>query len=136
MTLKCPKCNAEQLYSAKRGFGFGKSLAGLLVAGPAGLFAGAIGKNKIETTCLNCGFKWKAGANQSSVQVQIPIKLKKLKKKQSNPELLQRKKEGRSFMKKQGCRHQIPNFQKLAEEIKGNDYTSITIAKITMMASR
>lgn len=59
--IRCPKCGSEQLTSNKKGFGAGKALAGGMIAGPLGLFAGAIGKNKIEITCLKCGNRFKAG---------------------------------------------------------------------------
>ncbi|HBI92312.1 MAG TPA: hypothetical protein DDY58_07675 [Terrisporobacter glycolicus] len=57
----CPKCGSEQLTANKKGFRSGKALAGGMVAGPLGLFAGAIGKDKIEITCLKCGNAFKAG---------------------------------------------------------------------------
>ena len=32
--IRCPKCNSEQITSQKKGFGFGKAIAGIFVAGP------------------------------------------------------------------------------------------------------
>ena len=55
----CPKCYSTSLSANKKGFSFGKAAAGMLIAG--GPLLGAIGKNKIEITCLKCGYKWKAG---------------------------------------------------------------------------
>lgn len=64
MNIKCPKCQSEQITSHKKGFGIGKAAVGAVVAGPIGLAAGAIGSSKIQVTCLNCGFKWKAGEQE------------------------------------------------------------------------
>lgn len=55
----CPKCYSTQITSNKKGFSLGKAAAGTLIAG--GPLLGAIGRNKIEVTCLKCGNKWKAG---------------------------------------------------------------------------
>lgn len=55
----CPKCYSTQITSNKKGFSLGKAAAGSLIAG--GVLLGAVGKNKIEVTCLKCGNKWKAG---------------------------------------------------------------------------
>ena len=57
----CPKCYSTNITANKKGVGVGKAAVGGLVAGPVGLLAGGIGKNKIEVTCLKCGHKWKAG---------------------------------------------------------------------------
>ena len=58
-TVYCPKCYSTQITANKRGFSLGKAAAGTLIAG--GALLGAVGKNKIEITCLKCGNKWKAG---------------------------------------------------------------------------
>lgn len=50
----CPKCYSTQVSANKRGLSLGQTVAG-------GLLVGAMGKNKIEVTCLKCGHKWKAG---------------------------------------------------------------------------
>ena len=55
----CPKCYSTQITANKKGFSLGKAAAGSLIAG--GVLLGAVGKNKIEVTCLKCGHKWKAG---------------------------------------------------------------------------
>lgn len=55
----CPKCYSTQITANKKGFSLGKAATGSLVAG--GVLLGAVGKNKIEVTCLKCGNKWKAG---------------------------------------------------------------------------
>lgn len=55
----CPKCYSTQVTANKKGFSLGKAAAGSLIAG--GVLLGAVGKNKIEVTCLKCGHKWKAG---------------------------------------------------------------------------
>lgn len=55
----CPKCYSTDITANKKGFSLGKAAAGSLIAG--GVLLGAVGKNKIEVTCLKCGNKWKAG---------------------------------------------------------------------------
>ena len=55
----CPKCYSTQITANKKGFSLGKAAAGSLI--PGGVLLGAVGKNKIEVTCLKCGNKWKAG---------------------------------------------------------------------------
>lgn len=58
MSVKCPKCSSDQISGGTRGFGAGKAAAGLVVAGPVGLAAGAIGKNKAMNSCMACGHQW------------------------------------------------------------------------------
>lgn len=53
--MKCPYCNNDNVHIEKQGFGFGKALIGGALLGPLGLFCGAINKNKLKCTCLNCG---------------------------------------------------------------------------------
>lgn len=61
-TVRCPKCGSTSLSADKKGFGFGKGAAGLIVAGPvAGLLAGGIGSKGVTVTCLSCGHQFKAG---------------------------------------------------------------------------
>lgn len=60
--IVCPKCLSTKITDHKKGFGVGKALVGGLAAGPLGLLAGGIGKNKIELTCLKCGHKFKPGS--------------------------------------------------------------------------
>ncbi len=57
----CPKCYSTDITANKKGVGVGKAVVGGLVAGPIGLLAGGIGRNKIEVSCLKCGNTWKAG---------------------------------------------------------------------------
>ena len=57
----CPKCGSTQLTANKKGIGLGKAAVGAFVAGPYGLVAGGIGKNKIIITCLNCGKQFEPG---------------------------------------------------------------------------
>lgn len=92
--IKCPKCNSEQITSQKKGFGFGKALVGIFVAGPVGVIAGAVGINKIQVHCLNCGNKWLPNKSTStlhktiitSVPHQKQIKSKGLSKEKTEEE--------------------------------------------------
>lgn len=58
----CPKCHSKYLNVQRKGYGVGKAAVGGLLAGPLGLLAGGIGKNKLELTCLKCGHKFKPGS--------------------------------------------------------------------------
>lgn len=58
----CPKCLSTNLTANKKGYGLGKGVIGAVALGPLGLVAGGLGKNKVECTCLNCGYKFKAGS--------------------------------------------------------------------------
>lgn len=60
-TIKCPKCGSTSLHSGNKGFSFKKSLIGGIAFGGLGLLGGFLGSNKIEITCLNCGYKFKPG---------------------------------------------------------------------------
>lgn len=55
----CPKCTSQSVTPVKKGFGVGKAAAGGLILGPVGLVGGAIGANKIEFVCANCGHRYK-----------------------------------------------------------------------------
>ena len=57
----CPKCGSTSITANKKGGRIGKAAVGAIGAGPIGLLAGGIGKNKITCTCLNCGHKFKPG---------------------------------------------------------------------------
>lgn len=57
----CPKCGSTSLTANKKGFGIGKAVIGASVAGPIGLVAGNIGRQKVTVTCLNCGHQFKPG---------------------------------------------------------------------------
>lgn len=67
--VKCPKCGSTSITGHKKGYGIVKgglgALAGLATGGLAiaaiGAGAGNIGSKKIQCTCMNCGYKFKAG---------------------------------------------------------------------------
>lgn len=65
--IRCPYCKSTQVSAQKNGFGLGKSVVGLCVAGPVGLMGGFLGSGNIKITCLSCGKSWKAGETISSV---------------------------------------------------------------------
>jgi len=58
----CPRCLSTDLSANKKGYGLKKGAVGAIIAGPIGLAAGGIGKNKVECTCLKCSYKFKAGS--------------------------------------------------------------------------
>ena len=55
---RCPKCGSTSLSVDRKGFGYGKAVAGAVIAGPIGLLAGGIGANKTMVTCMSCGHKY------------------------------------------------------------------------------
>ncbi len=55
---RCPRCNSTSLSAGKKGFGYGKAVAGAVLVGGIGLLAGGIGANKTVITCLKCGYKF------------------------------------------------------------------------------
>lgn len=57
----CPKCGSTSLTANKKGYGIGKGVIGAAVAGPIGLVAGNVGRQKVIVTCLNCGHQFKPG---------------------------------------------------------------------------
>lgn len=57
----CPKCGSTSLTANKKGYGIGKGVIGAAVAGPIGLAAGNLGRQKVLVTCLNCGYQFKPG---------------------------------------------------------------------------
>ncbi len=67
--VKCPKCGSTSITGQKKGFGVVKgglgAVAGIATGGLAlaaiGAGAGNIGRKKIQCTCMNCGYKFKAG---------------------------------------------------------------------------
>ncbi|MBS7566166.1 hypothetical protein KHS38_17285 [Mucilaginibacter sp. Bleaf8] len=65
LEIHCPKCGSTQLSANKKGFSGKKAVAGVLVTGGIGLFAGTIGSNKIIITCLNCGKDFKPGEGKT-----------------------------------------------------------------------
>lgn len=55
----CPKCYLGYLRTIgerKGGFSGGKAVVGVVLAGPIGLAAGALGKKKVTLQCSNCGY--------------------------------------------------------------------------------
>ncbi|MBO4418330.1 MAG: hypothetical protein J5789_00665 [Oscillospiraceae bacterium] len=58
---KCPMCGEEKRWikvdQAKRGFSVGKAAIGGILLGPVGLIGGALGKEKVDFACGNCGFQ-------------------------------------------------------------------------------
>lgn len=112
MNIKCPQCNSEQITSQKKGFGFGKALAGIFVAGPLGIIAGAVGSNKIEVHCLNCGNKWLP--SQPNNKSHNTISISRPNKKEKNPPILSKEKieeeRRREIYKKTGLSACDPNL--------------------------
>ena len=56
--LRCPKCGSVHIEIDKKGFSGGKAIVGGLLAGPIGIAAGFMGKNKRKRVCLKCGHTW------------------------------------------------------------------------------
>ena len=54
-------CGSTSISADKKGFGVGKAVVGVAIAGPIGLVGGNIGAKKVRVTCLNCGHQWIAG---------------------------------------------------------------------------
>ena len=67
--IKCPKCGSTSITGQKKGYGVVKGGLGAAALGAAtggigvivGLGAGNIGSKKVQCTCMNCGYKFKAG---------------------------------------------------------------------------
>lgn len=73
--IKCPRCGSTSISANKKGYGVVKGGLGAiaaiglapvtggasLAAGAIGAGAGNIGRNKVICTCMNCGYKFKAG---------------------------------------------------------------------------
>lgn len=57
--LRCPKCGSVHIEFNKKGFSGGKAIVGGVLAGPLGIAAGFMGKNKLKGKCLKCGHEWK-----------------------------------------------------------------------------
>ncbi len=57
----CPKCHSTALTANKKGFGFGKAIAGGMISLPVGIISGAVGSRKIQITCLKCGHQFSPG---------------------------------------------------------------------------
>lgn len=59
-TIKCPKCGSVDIYIGKKGYGVGKALVTSVLVNPlVGLGVGAIGRKKIECTCIKCNTRFK-----------------------------------------------------------------------------
>lgn len=63
--VKCPKCDSTQLTAQRKGFSYGRGIAGFILIGPIGWLAGYIRGKKIRITCLRCGFRWEPGQKDS-----------------------------------------------------------------------
>ena len=59
--IRCPICGSTSLHSEKKGFSLKKSIVGGVIFGGVGLLGGLLGSQKIEITCLNCGYRFKPG---------------------------------------------------------------------------
>ena len=57
-TIRCPRCGSENVEGGKKGFSAGKAIVGGILTGGIGLLAGAAGRNKLQYTCLKCGYTW------------------------------------------------------------------------------
>lgn len=57
----CPKCGSQNIHADKEGYSAKKGIAGVLLFGVYGLLAGALGRNKLRLTCLDCGCQFKPG---------------------------------------------------------------------------
>lgn len=62
--IHCPRCfskNVQVIGQHKKGFSFGKAIAGTALAGGIGSLAGFAGKKtkKVDMICLNCGKKFR-----------------------------------------------------------------------------
>lgn len=60
--VRCSRCGSEQVTGARKGYGAGKGIVGLLIAGPVGLLAGLLGRKTLIVSCLSCGHAWRAGS--------------------------------------------------------------------------
>lgn len=66
---KCPRCGSTSLSGNTKGYGVVKGGLGALALGTVtggvgtviGLGAGNIGRKKVQCTCMQCGYKFKAG---------------------------------------------------------------------------
>ncbi|KQM51515.1 hypothetical protein ASE55_19745 [Chryseobacterium sp. Leaf201] len=104
----CPKCNSEQITLQKKGFGFGKAIAGIFIAGPLGLLAGTLGANKIQVHCLNCGNKWLHNNLHKTITASIPQK--KQSKHESLPKDKTEEERRREIYEKTGLSASDPKF--------------------------
>lgn len=66
MSIRCPKCNSDQITAHKKGFSGRKAVAGAVLTGGIGVLAGTIGSNKVKITCLNCGNTFNPGERRKA----------------------------------------------------------------------
>jgi tellurium resistance protein TerD len=59
--VSCPKCHCHRVVANKKGFGAGKAFVGTLLLGIPGLLGGFIGSDRVQITCLKCGYSWTPG---------------------------------------------------------------------------
>ncbi|AQY21382.1 hypothetical protein [Riemerella anatipestifer] len=111
--ITCPKCKSCNVRDYKKGFSAGKSFLGVLIAGPIGLFAGAIGRNKIKLTCLNCGYSW-----SPIIKKEFNIKEKEVKKKEIKPKLQTEEERRKEIFQKTGYSASDPRFTKVRKSKK------------------
>ena len=62
----CPKCGSSNIHTAKKGYSIKKGILGGLLFGRTGLLAGAIGKDDVIMTCLECGHQFKPGEGSTT----------------------------------------------------------------------
>jgi DNA-directed RNA polymerase subunit RPC12/RpoP len=78
MSIRCPKCNSDQITAHKKGFSGRKAVAGAVLTGGIGVLAGTIGSNKVKITCLNCGNIFNPGERRrTTAATTSPAKEKK-----------------------------------------------------------
>lgn len=66
-SVYCPVCKSTQVTAKTMGFGFGKAVAGTLLAGPMGALGGFMGSQKNRLVCMNCGHEWTPGSKISKI---------------------------------------------------------------------
>lgn len=73
----CPKCGSSNIHAAKKGYSIKKGILGGLFFGRTGLLAGAIGKDDVVMTCLECGHQFKPGEGSTTNTAKRIEKIKK-----------------------------------------------------------
>lgn len=59
-SIKCPRCGSTNIYTDKKGFGIGKAVVGTVLLNPVlGVVGGAMGRKKLEHTCIACNKRFK-----------------------------------------------------------------------------
>lgn len=122
MSIKCPKCQSEQITSHKKGFGIGKAIIGALTFGGVGVLAGSINQNKVLNHCMNCGYKWKPSLNDDSKtlnQTQIEdLVIKKETSKDKDIPKFSKEEYNKEVYKRTGMSASNPKFAKLGKSKK------------------